>query len=348
MPPHDATHTIAHAIRTATPMSTTAKLHTLPDGQTAWLQSWEPEHRPRGVVQIVHGMAEHGARYARFAEALNARGFAVYAQDLPGHGRTAGSVEALGHFGEFAEWQTMLSAVNGVRALIEQEQPGIPLYLFGHSMGSFLLQHHLVEHGEGLAGAILSATSGSLGPMRVIGERLMRIEAALFGAGHRSALAEQLSFKDFNRRFRPNRTPCDWLSRDPAEVDAYVADTYCGFRCSAALWAGLLAAGKHLRAPERLVRIPKKLPVLLIAGSADPVCQNGAGSHLLANAYRDAGLEMVEIEVYPGARHELLNETCRAQVTQDVLEWLLGREALTRVGIDDDAPGAIPPRKMPA
>lgn len=321
-------------------MSSTAKLHTLPDGQTAWVQSWEPEHRPRGVVQIVHGMAEYGARYARLASALTAEGFAVYAQDLPGHGRTAGSVAAVGHFGEKGEWRLALSAVNGVRALIEQEQPGIPLFLLGHSMGSFLSQHYLVEHGAGLAGAILSATSASMGPLRGLGEALMRIEARLFGADHRSALAEALTFKDFNRRFRPNRTSCDWLSRDEAEVDLYVADPYCGFRCSAGLWAELLAAGKHLTDPARLVRVPKELPVLLIAGGADPVCQNGLGSHELANRYRDAGLEFVEIEVYPDARHELFNETCRTQVTRDLLEWLIGRVALTYVGIDDSAPPA--------
>jgi len=318
-------------------MSIHAKLHTLPDGQTAWVQSWQPEHRPRGVVQIVHGMAEHGGRYARLAAALTARGFAVYAQDLPGHGRTAGSVAAAGHFGERGEWRLALGAVNGVRALIEKEQPGIPLFLLGHSMGSFLAQHYLVEHGDGLAGAILSATSASMGPLRGVGEALMRLEARLFGADHRSALAEALTFRDFNRRFRPTRTPADWLSRDAAEVDAYVADPYCGFRCSAGLWAELLRAGRFLIEPARLVRVPKKLPILLISGGADPVCQNGSGSHALAHAYRDAGLEFVEIEVYPEARHELLNDSCRDQVTRHILEWLLDREALIRVGIDDSA-----------
>lgn len=323
-------------------MHTTANMHTLPDGQTAWVQSWEPEQRPRGVVQIVHGMAEHGGRYARLAAALTAKGFAVYAQDLPGHGRTAGALAALGHFGEHGEWQMGLSAINGVRALIEQQQPGIPLFMLGHSMGSFLTQHYLVEHGQGLAGAILSASSASMGPLRGLGEALMRAEARLFGADHRSALAEALTFKDFNRRFRPTRTSADWLSRDAAEVDAYVADPYCGFRCSAGLWAELLHAGESLDEPARLIRIPKKLPVLLIAGSADPVCQNGLGSHQLAKLYRDTGLEFVEIEVYPDARHELLNETCREQVTQDLLEWLLGRVALTFVGIDDSAPVPVP------
>lgn len=303
-------------------MPTTATLHTLPDGQPAWVHGWTPDAPARGAVQIVHGMAEHGARYARLAAALNAAGWAVYAQDLPGHGRTAGSVEAAGHFGERGEWRIALSAVNGVRALIEQQHPGRPLVLLGHSMGSFLAQHHLVEHGKGLAGAVLSATSATLGPLRAVGEGLMRIEAALFGADHRSALAEQLSFKDFNRRFRPSRTAADWLSRDPAEVDAYVADPYCGFRCSAGVWAELLRAGAALTEPSRLARIPPSLPVLLVAGDADPVCQNGEGSRLLAEAYRGAGMTSVELRRYPQARHELFNETCRDDVTRDLLDWL--------------------------
>lgn len=319
-------------------MPTSAQHHLLPDGQRAWVHAWECAQRPKGVVQIVHGMAEHGGRYARLAAQLNAQGLAVYAQDLPGHGQTAPDTKSLGHFGSGSQWSTALAAINGVRALIEREQPGVPLFLLGHSMGSFLTQHYLVEHGEGLAGAILSATSASMGPLRALGERLMRAEALLLGAGHRSALAELLTFKDFNRKFRPNRTGSDWLSRDAAEVDAYVADPYCGFRCSASLWAELLHAGKTLTAPERLVRIPNSLPVLLLAGGEDPVCQNGLGSHQLATAYRMAGLEFIEIKVYPGARHELFNETCRAEVSQDLIEWLLGRIALTVVGIDDSAP----------
>lgn len=303
-------------------MSVTASHHFLPDGSRAWLHRWQGKGKPRACVQIVHGMAEHGGRYARLAAALNAQGIAVYAQDLPGHGRTAASHEDLGHFADSRGWAVALSAVNGVRGLIEREHPKTPLFLFGHSMGSFLAQYHLVEHGAGLAGVVLSATTGNLGPMRGIGERLMRIEARLLGLDHRSALGELLSFKAFNREFRPNRTAADWLSRDEQEVDAYIADPLCGFRCSAALWMQLLHAGAVLTEPKRLERIPKALPVLMIAGSEDPVCQGGKGAHLLAEHYRKSGMSDVIVNLFEGARHELLNETCRDEVTATLLEWL--------------------------
>jgi len=294
----------------------------LPDGSRAWLYAWLPATPPKAVVQIAHGMAEHAGRYARLAAKLNAAGYAVYAQDLPGHGRTAASIAALGHVADHGSWPLMLSAVNGVRAYIEQMHPGLPLVLFGHSMGSFIAQQHLVEHGAGLAAAVLSGTSGSLGALRAVGLALNRTQVRLFGPEHRSALTEALTFKAFNGAFKPNRTACDWLSRDTAEVDAYVADPYCGFRCSAALWAGLLQAGGSLLDAQRLARIPKALPVLLVSGSTDPVCAGGQGTHLLAEHYRKTGLGDVTTLVYEGARHELLNETCREVVTSDLLEWL--------------------------
>lgn len=294
----------------------------LPDGSRAWLYTWLPSGSPKAAVQIVHGMAEHAGRYARFATALNAAGYAVYAQDLPGHGRTAASIAELGHVADRDSWPLLLSAVHGVRAHIEQLHPGLPLVLFGHSMGSFLAQQHLVEHGAGLAAAVLSGTSGGLGALRAIGLALNRAQMRLFGPEHRSALTEALTFKAFNGAFKPNRTACDWLSRDTAEVDAYVADPYCGFRCSAALWAGLLQAGGSLLDAQRLGRIPRALPVLLVSGSTDPVCAGGQGTHLLAEHYRKAGLGDVTTLVYEGARHELLNETCREAVTHDLLDWL--------------------------
>lgn len=308
-------------------MGEQAQFLSLPDGSRSWLYVWLPTGQPRAVVQIVHGMAEHGARYARFAAALNAEGYAVYAQDLPGHGRTASNIDALGHVADSGGWARLLQAVHGVRAHIEQTHPGLPLVLFGHSMGSFIAQHHLVEHGAGLAAAVLSASSGSLGPLRLVGLALNRAQIKLFGPQHRSALTEAMTFKDFNKQFQPNRTGSDWLSRDDAEVDAYVADPYCGYRCSAALWAGLLQAGGALLNAKRLVRIPLTLPVLLIAGSLDPVCSGGRGTHLLAAHYRQAGMADVTTTVYEDARHELLNETCRDEVTQDLLDWLRERLA---------------------
>lgn len=299
--------------------------HPLIGGHSAYVNRWLPDGEIKAVVQIIHGMAEHGGRYARLAQALTDAGYAVYAQDLPGHGRSVRAHDELGHVADYQGWTQTLSAINGVRELIQHQQQDPAIFMFGHSMGSFLLQNYIVEHGRNLAGAIFSATTGDLGPTRSIAVSLLRLEALWSGRQHRSALAELLSFKDFNRRFKPNRTAFDWLSRDDREVDQYINDPLCGFRCSTALWIDLLNACATLAAPERLKLIPKNLPVLLIAGNADPVSQGENGPHVLERNYRQANLQDVSVRIYEGARHELINETCREQVTQDLLEWLNAR-----------------------
>ncbi|WP_162932095.1 alpha/beta fold hydrolase [Solimonas sp. K1W22B-7] len=294
--------------------------HRLADGSHACVHRWLPA-RARGVVQVVHGMAEHGARYDRLAQALASAGYAVYAQDLPGHGRSVRAADELGHFADRGGWGKTLSAINSVRALAEQELQHLPHFMLGHSMGSFLLQDYVVEHGQGLAGALFSATSGDLGPLRTIGLNLLRVEALWFGGRHRSALAEQLTFKDFNRRFKPARTDFEWLSRDPAEVDLYIRDARCGFRCSNSLWISLMEMGGRLGDQKRLARIPKDLPVMIIAGSDDPACQGEKGPRALEAHYRKAGLSDVAVRIWMGGRHELLNDICRDQVTAELLGW---------------------------
>lgn len=297
-------------------------LHRLGDGHQAFVYRWLPQGRPRGVVQIVHGMAEHAARYERLAQALTGAGYAVYAQDLPGHGHTARAPDERGHFGDAEGWQGTLSAINSVRGLIERELDNPPHVMLGHSMGSFLLQDYVIQHGQQLGGAVFSAACGDLGPLRPLALALLQAESLWRGERHRSALAEQLTFKDFNRRFRPTRTDFDWLSRDPAEVDKYVADPLCGFRCSVSLWLDLLRLGKRLADPERLERVPKSLPVLLIAGEDDPACRGAKGPRALERHYRGAGLSDVTVQLYPEGRHELFNDLCRDAVTADLIGWL--------------------------
>lgn len=296
----------------------------MPDGRHMHVYRWLPAAEPRAVLLVAHGMAEHGARYARLAAALNAAGWAVYALDWPGHGLSVSSAAELGHFADRDGWAYALDGLQRVRERVQQEQPGKPLLLFGHSMGSFLSQHYIVEHGAGLKGVILCASSGSMGPLRAVGVLLLRLEAALLGRGHRSALAEALSFKAFNKKFAPNRSAADWLSRDSAEVDKYIADPLCGFRGSATLWADMLSAGASLLDAQRLARIPKELPVLLISGDHDAVSMGTQGLEQLVRAYRSAGLKDVELRLYEGARHEILNEveSCRGQVMADVMGWL--------------------------
>lgn len=294
---------------------------TLPDGSHAFVHAWLPDAAPKAVMQIVHGMAEHGGRYQGFAEALTAQGYAVYAQDLPGHGRTASTPADLGFIDSPDPFRSMLSAVHAVRAQMVAAHPGLPLVLFGHSMGSFLSQYSIAEQGEGLTACVLSGTTSDLGPLRRVGLALNRIQLRIFGAHHRSALTEALSFKAFNRKFAPNRTAADWLSRDPDEVDAYCNSPLCGFRCAPGIWASLLAAGARFGSHELIQGIPKSLPILLISGDQDPVCQGAIGPQRLAAQYRAAGVQAAA-KSYPGARHELLHESNRAEVIADLQQWL--------------------------
>ncbi len=288
----------------------------------AFVRCWQPATSARGVVQIIHGLAEHGGRYARFASALNAAGFAVYAQDLPGHGRTARAPDELGHLADDHGWRLTLQAIRAVQVEIRERHPGLPIFLFGHSMGALLAQDYIIHHGREIRACVLSAATGDLGMLRAPGLALMRAEIRIAGLRHRSKLAEALSFKSFNRRFRPNRTGFDWLSRDPAEVDRYIDDPRCGFRASCALWAELLSIGARLRQPARLARIPKTLPVMMVSGTDDAATHGAKGPTKLERAYIDAGLRDVSLRLYQGGRHELLNDTCRDEVTQDVVQWL--------------------------
>lgn len=300
--------------------------HRFAGGLHALVRIWRPAGEVRGVVQVIHGMAEHSARYDRLAQALTVAGYAVYAHDLPGHGPQATGRDR-GHFADRRGWRVAVSSVREVQRLAQREQGGKPLFMLGHSMGSFLLQHYVADSGATLAGAVFSATTGDFGPTRAVALALMRIEAMLYGLRHPSALGETLSFRAFNRRFRPARTPFDWLSRDAAEVDRYVADPHCGFRVTAGLWIDLLEAGARLTAPVRLRRIPKTLPVLMIAGSEDPVSQGHRGPRALERAYLQVGLRDVTVKIYPEARHELFNDLCRDEATTDLVAWLDARLA---------------------
>ena len=303
-------------------LQTTEFQHRVGGGLHAWVRSWRPDAPPRATLQVVHGMAEHGGRYARLAAALAERGIATYAHDLPGHGPHA---QVRGHFADRRGWRAAIASMREVQRVIQRDHGGKPLFMLGHSMGSFLVQHFIADSGNTLAGAVLSATSGDLGPLRRVGLTLIRGEALLYGRRHPSALGEALSFKAFNRRFRPARTKFDWLSRDAAEVDKYAADPHCGFRCSSGLWIDLLDAGGKLAQDNRLRRIPKTLPVLMVAGAEDPVSKGERGPRALERLYLQVGLRDVTVKVYPGARHELLNETCRDEVTADLLGWLEDR-----------------------
>ncbi len=271
------------------------------DGLAVVTYAWPTTVTPaRGVVQVAHGLAEHSARYARLAAALNAAGYHVGSTDHRGHGASiAGTPGDFGAAGFTALWRDLIQYGETLRA----EHPGLPLYLLGHSMGSFAAQNLLLEASDRYDGVILCGSTA----------------IDVMAANLASAPAGDLSV--FNAGFEP-RTGYEWLTRDEAEVDLYVADPLCGFALPPETTPALFGNAERLSDRAELAHIRADLPLLLISGSDDPLAGGGDLIRLLGQRYSDAGVRDVTVHVYPGARHELFNETNRDEVTSDVIAWL--------------------------
>jgi alpha-beta hydrolase superfamily lysophospholipase len=292
------------------------------DDVELFVYRWSTTQPPRAVVQIVHGLAEHAGRYARLAQALNAAGYAVYANDHRGHGKTAKSAEDLGFFAEQNGWQHVVDDLWQVNRHTASAHPGVPIVMLGHSMGSTLAEQFMGDHGRALAGAVLSGANGKPTAMATIGRQITRAERLRLGARGRSKLVQSLTFDAFNKKFAPTRTAFDWLSRDPGEVDKYVADPVCGFASSIQLWVDLLDGWAGVSREEHRRRVPRSLPIYVIAGGRDPVSGNARQIGPWIEDYRKSGCVNLKSRIYPEARHELLNETNRDQVTAELVEWL--------------------------
>lgn len=293
-----------------------------PHGTKAHVYQWLPDQEAdiKGVLQIVHGMCETAERYARFASALTAAGYAVYAHDQRGHGLTAGSVERLGDVGENG-FPLMVQDILRLGGIIRGNHPAVPLFLMGHSMGSFLVQKVIQAHSEGYEGFILSGTNGPRSMLQP-GKMLASIQSKLQGASHRSLMMNAIVFGGFNRAFSPARTDFDWLSRDPDEVDRYIEDPFCGAICTASFFRDFLGHLQEIQRPAGYDGIPRNKPIYLFSGDKDPVGLNGKGVERLASIYRGLGIPDVECRLYPDGRHEMLNEMNRDEVTADALAWL--------------------------
>jgi alpha-beta hydrolase superfamily lysophospholipase len=273
------------------------------DGTTIVGYRWSGSDEPKAIVQLAHGMGEHAARYARLAEALVDHGYVVYANDHRGHGRTAGGEERHGVLGP-AGWDGLVDDLGAVSELARKEHPGIPLVVLGHSMGSFALQQYLLDHSADLDAAVLSGTSAA--------------DMVLAGID----TSEPVELSAFNAPYEPGRTGYEWLSRDEAEVDLYVADPDCGFSLDMEAFGQMAASGAATADPKRIANIRPDLPIYLFSGTGDPIAGEGALIELVGDRYREAGVRDVTVKLYPGARHETLNETNRDEVTADLIAWL--------------------------
>jgi len=278
-----------------------------------------PGDPPKAALIVAHGMAEHAARYGRFADELAAHGYAVYVPDHRGHGRTAGGDDKLGWAGTDG-WNGMLRDLDRLVALVRERHPGASVTLFGHSMGSVLAQRFAQLHGDRLAGLILS---GTFGAARNIAAGIAAATVLRLFRGDRAPSAlQRMMFAGFNKGFAPQTTGFEWLSRDEDEVRKYADDPRCGFTFSNRLLVDMLRGYVETwkAANERL--IPIALPVLLFSGARDPVGGNTRAVAALAERYRALGLRDVQVTFYPDARHEMLNETNRDEVVRDVFAWL--------------------------
>ena len=286
-----------------------------PDGVDIFYRRWLPAGTPTAIVLVLHGASEHSGRYARFAEVLTGAGYAVYADDHRGHGVT-GKGHGVGLPGPRG-FDGVLDAIQAVHERAVADLGALPVIVFGHSMGSVFTQIYAQQHGGELAAFALC---GSLAASPELGEMIAGLQMAVDG-GMGDQPLDMLG--GFNASFEPARTPFDWLSRDEAEVDAYLADEFCGSNnpLSFGYTLGLLQLVQRGSDPEAIAAIPAGMPVLLVTGMADPVSSGGELVHGLEDRYRAAGLT-VESHYYPEARHELLNETNRADVDADIVHWL--------------------------
>uniref|UniRef100_UPI003C7C00AE alpha/beta hydrolase n=1 Tax=Pseudomonas veronii TaxID=76761 RepID=UPI003C7C00AE len=290
------------------------------DHSRLYVNQWLPDTPPKALIMVSHGMAEHGGRYARLAQALCGAGYGVVALDQRGHGRTADE-GTLGLFAERDGWNKVVGDLASLNQHIGQQLPGVPIILLGHSLGSNIAQPYLLHHSASLHGAILSGSNFQPVALYRAARLIARAERLRQGLRGRSALIEFLSFGSFNKAFKPNRTAFDWLSRDPDEVDRYRHDPLCGFRCTNQLWIDLLGGLQQISKASNLAQIDPGLPIPVIGGECDPVSE-GKRLKRLAHALREAGCQNLQLNIYPQARHELFNETNRDEVTADVLTWL--------------------------
>ena len=281
-----------------------------------------PDSKPRAVVQIAHGIAEHIDRYRPFMEFLADNGFVAAGNDHLGHGKSIRVPEEQGFFAEKDGWGRVVDDMDKLHDIMSKENPELPYVLFGHSMGSFLTRTYLIKHPDKYDGVILSGT-GHQSPALVLGgNAAASVMAKLNGAMGDGAKLDSLAFGTYLNKIENPRTKFDWLSRDAEQVDKYIADPLCGFVGKIGLYRDMMQGIKFITDKKNIAQMNKEKPVYFMSGNGDPVGDYGKGVERAYNAFCDAGLHDVFMRLYPGGRHEMLNETNKEQVYQDILSWL--------------------------
>ena len=288
---------------------------------------WEPEGGSvRAVLQICHGVAEHIARYDAFARYLNGLGIAVVGHDHLGHGLSLPEGGTPVYFGEGNTWNTVVDDIYVLHQRIRLWYPNVPLCIMGHSMGSFLTRTYLIRYPGTVKAAVIMGTGWQ--PKAVIagGMAVAKAVGAVVGENGTSDLVTNLAFGAYNKLFAPNRTSCDWLSADEDNVDAYMADPLCGADATVGLFRQMLSGIRFNQKLSNLRQMDPRIPVLFVAGEKDPVGDCGNGVRRTYQEFRRAGVQDCTLKLYPGLRHEILNEKAQQQqIFEDIGQWLTSK-----------------------
>ena len=296
------------------------------DGKsTIRCREYRPDTEAKGILQIAHGIAEHIERYDAFSKHIADNGYIVVINDHLGHGKSLIQNEEQGSLGRDVVWENLVDDMRKLHDYTASRFRGIPYYLLGHSMGSFLTRTYLIRHRTGLDGAILSGTGQQNKALVTGGLVLSKIEIQRNGPHYKSKLLNDIAFGKYNDSFGHTRTPYDWLSRDQSVVDDYIDDPQCGFIPSAGLFHQMMRGVDYITNRKNVARMKKSLPIYFISGDKDPVGENGKGVIRAYKSFLKAGMGDVTMKLYHDGRHEMLNELNRDEVFQDVLTWLDGK-----------------------
>lgn len=285
---------------------------------------WLPEQGTYlGVVQIVHGMVEYVDRYDEFARFLCDNGYVVVGEDHLGHGGSVNDESEWGYFTKYDGFDYIIKDLHNLHMKQAKEFPDIPYFFLGHSMGSFLTRIYISYYGKSLAGAIIMGTGNQPPALAFFGKVLASFISLFKGDKYRSQFINKMAFGSYNKKFKPARTSCDWLTKDTAIVDAYMNDPRCTFIFTLNAYKELFDGIMYVGQKSNIGKTPKNLPLLLTSGAKDPVGGFGKGVIHVYDMYKAAGIDDVSIKLYDDDRHEILNETDRTQVYQDILAWLV-------------------------
>jgi len=298
--------------------------HASPTGATLKLYIAQAKGSPRGVIQINHGIAEHAARYRRFAEAMSARGFHVYAHDHRGHGRTTAPDAPPRMFGNRDGGARVIADVAAIHDRIATEHPGLPVIVFGHSMGGFVALNFVLRHSARVQGAAIWNANFSAGVLGRLGQAILAYERFRLGSDMPSRMIPKLTFQAWARQMPDRRTEFDWLSRDPTEVDKYVADPLCGWDASVSMWRDVFRFVFFGAYDRNFAPVRKDLPFNLVGGHKDPATNGGEAVRDLQKRMARMGFSRLTTKVYDETRHESLNELNRNIITEDFAAWADG------------------------